>query len=150
MKVQPSFKTVCSTTFPGSWLSQKLAMCIEYCVYMVYLVCEAAWVAVVLVPLLARKCRGIKTSSQRVLHQKWCSGVYRQNHSCDRTNFQRTQTTWEEKEAQDHPEHLAVDEPYQCSEAHIAPAEVEDSDVFQVCRCLLCRLFASVSQSKIF
>ena len=37
-----------------------------------------------------------------------------------------TWTTWEEKEAQDPPAHLAVDEPYQCSEAHTAPAEVED------------------------
>ena len=38
-----------------------------------------------------------------------------------------TRTTWEEKEAQDPPEHLAVDEPYQCSEAHTATAEVQDS-----------------------
>ena len=35
-------------------------------------------------------------------------------------------TTWEEKETQDPPAHLAVDEHYQCSEAHTAPAEVED------------------------
>ena len=38
-----------------------------------------------------------------------------------------TWTTWEEKEAQDPPGHLAVDEPYQCGEAHTAPAKVEDS-----------------------
>ena len=59
-----------------------------------------------------------------------------------------TWTTWEEKEAQDCLEHLAVNEPYQCSEAHTASAEVEDSDVLQVCQCLLCRLFASVSCSR--
>ena len=58
-------------------------------------------------------------------------------------------TTWEEKKTQDPPVHLAVDEPYQCSETHTAPAEVEDSDVLQVCQCLLCRLFASVSCSRI-
>ena len=37
-----------------------------------------------------------------------------------------TWTTWEEKETQDPPAHVAVDEHYQCSEAHTAPAEVED------------------------
>ena len=55
---------------------------------------------------------------------------------------------WEEKEAQDPPEHLAVDEPYQCSEAHTAPAEVEGSDVLQVSQCLLCSLLASFSRSR--
>ena len=52
------------------------------------------------------------------------------------------------EKTQDPPVHLAVDEPYQCSETHTAPAEVEDSDVLQVCQCLLCRLFASVSCSR--
>ena len=37
-----------------------------------------------------------------------------------------TWTTWEEKETQDPRAHVAVDERYQCSEAHTAPAEVED------------------------
>ena len=54
---------------------------------------------------------------------------------------------WEEKEAQDPLEHLAVDEPFQCSEAHTAPAEVEGSDVLQVCQCLFCSLMASFSRS---
>ena len=42
--------------------------------------CEAAWVAVFLAPLLAKKCRG---------SQAWWSGVYLQNHCRDKTNFQK-------------------------------------------------------------
>eukprot|EP00435_Cladocopium_sp_Y103_P076197 s50_g81.t1 len=37
--------------------------------------------------------------------------------------------SWEEKELQNPPEHLAVDEPYQCSEAQPAPAEVKADTV---------------------
>ena len=40
--------------------------------------------------------------------------------------FAKHLNSLEENEAQDCLEHLAVDEPYQCSEAQTAPAEVED------------------------
>ena len=136
---------------------KNLVCVLNICVQYTCIMFEAAWVSVVLVPLLVRKSRW---------SQEWCSGVYRQNHCRDKTNSQirhqvrhletatvgmgchliwqshslqmkasslklgclpNTWTTWEEKEAHDPPGHLAVDEPYQCGEAHTAPAEVEDS-----------------------
>ena len=61
-----------------------------------------------------------------------------------------TWTTWEEKETQDPPEHLAVDEPYQCSEAHSAPAEVEDWCIASLPLFALQVVRSCFPQSKIF
>ena len=117
--------------------------------------CEAACVAVVLVPLLAERVEGTKSGpvvftgraivvTKPFLKEDVKLGIWKRQLrewvSFDLTvssiakasslkfgSLPSTRTTWEEKEAQDPPEHLAVDEPYQCSEAHTATAEVEDS-----------------------
>ena len=117
--------------------------------------CEAACVAVVLVPLLAERVEGTKSGpvvftgraivvTKPFLKEDVKLGIWKRQLrewvSFDLTvssiakasrlklgSLPSTRTTWEEKEAQDPPEHLAVDEPYQCSEAHTATAEVQDS-----------------------
>ena len=157
---------------------KNLVCVLNICVQYTCIMFEAAWVSVVLLPLLVRKGRW---------SQEWCSGVYRQNHCRDKTNFQmrhqvrhletatggigchliwqshslqmkasslklgclpNTWTTWEEKEAQDPPGHLAVDEPYQCGEAHTAPAKVEDS--WGLMRTLMYCQFVTVCSAGLF
>ena len=59
---------------------KNLVCVLNICVQYTCIMFEAAWVSVVLVPLLVRKSRW---------SQEWCSGVYRQNHCRDKTNFQR-------------------------------------------------------------
>ena len=157
---------------------KNLVCVLNICVQYTCIMFEAAWVSVVLLPLLVRKSRW---------SQEWCAGVYRQNHCRDKTNFQmrhqvrhletatagigchliwqshslqmkasslklgclpNTWTTWEEKEAQDPPGHLAVDEPYQCGEAHTAPAKVEDS--WGLMRTLMYCQFVTVCSAGLF
>jgi hypothetical protein len=56
----------------GRWRSQTL--CVWVKLICIHLVCEAAWAAVVLVPLLARKCRRDQDRLPIDLWQKWSYG----------------------------------------------------------------------------